>query len=170
MLSLIGCFKDNSAEVFTKKNVVANRQMQVRAFDTSKRTELLSACIGVLQDLGYKIEDTNVKLGVISGSKLRETDNTGEKASLLALSILSAMAGNHNSDYVSKADSKQNIKVSLVVNKISASRLSVRATFQRVVWNVAGEVKRLETLNDPVLYQGFFEKLSKAMFLEAHEL
>lgn len=47
---------------------------------------------------------------------------------------------------------------------------SVRVTFQRVVFNVKGQVTRAEQVNDPEIYKQFFEKLSKSVYLEAHDL
>jgi hypothetical protein len=48
--------------------------------------------------------------------------------------------------------------------------VAVRVTFQRTVYNSKREIARRECLTDPKIYQTFFEKLSKAVFLEAHEL
>jgi len=166
---LIGCgANQHSADVFNKtENISEKRNMQMRAYMTNNKPEILASCISVLQDMGYNIDETNSKLGLVSGSKLRDTDNKGEKAALVALSLL---AGRSHSEYLQNADDKQNIRVSLVVTKPEPKKVVVRATFQRVVWNVAGNVKRLETINDQTLYQGFFAKLSKAAFLEANEL
>lgn len=47
---------------------------------------------------------------------------------------------------------------------------TVRVTFQRVIYNTAGQITLAEQIVDPVIYQEFFEKLSKAVFLEAHAL
>lgn len=46
----------------------------------------------------------------------------------------------------------------------------VRVTFQRVVVNTQGQVTRMEALQTPELYQEFYEKLSKSVFLEANDI
>lgn len=46
----------------------------------------------------------------------------------------------------------------------------VRVTFQRVVVNTQGQVSRMEALQTPELYQEFYEKLSKSVFLEANDI
>lgn len=46
----------------------------------------------------------------------------------------------------------------------------VRVTFQRVIFNTAGQVTRREQINDPALYREFFDKLAQSVFLEAHEI
>jgi hypothetical protein len=39
-----------------------------------------------------------------------------------------------------------------------------------MVWNSYGQLTRLEGLREPELYQQFFEKLSKSVFLEAQKI
>ena len=46
----------------------------------------------------------------------------------------------------------------------------VRVTFQRIIYNSKGMTTKAEQIKDPALYQEFYEKLSKAVFLEAHEI
>jgi hypothetical protein len=42
--------------------------------------------------------------------------------------------------------------------------------FERIVFDTEHRLKKIEALNDPKMYQTFFEKLSKALFLEAHDI
>ena len=46
----------------------------------------------------------------------------------------------------------------------------VRVTFQRIVFDNEGGISRAEQINDPAIYWQFYEKLSKSVFLEAHEI
>jgi hypothetical protein len=46
----------------------------------------------------------------------------------------------------------------------------VRVTFQRIVFTTTGTVSTQEMLGTDQIYIEFFDKLSKAVFLEAHDL
>jgi len=46
----------------------------------------------------------------------------------------------------------------------------VRLTIQRVVWAKSGDLYDQETINDAEVYQAFFDKLSKSVFLEKEGL
>ncbi len=54
--------------------------------------------------------------------------------------------------------------------KEGSGESTVRVTFQRVVYNTAGQITLTEQIKDPELYKEFFDKLSQAVFLEAHEI
>ncbi len=47
---------------------------------------------------------------------------------------------------------------------------TVRATFQRIVPRPGAMLAFGETLDDPSLYQGFFERISQSAFLTAYEI
>ena len=84
----------------------------------------------------------------------------------LAIAVAAMGGGN------TPIDKEQKIKVSIVTFPSGETEgfTSVRVTFQRIVWNTYGQVSRLEKLNEPEMHQEFFNKLSKAIFLEAHNL
>ncbi len=66
-------------------------------------------------------------------------------------------------------DRNQKFRASIVTHP-SGGEIAVRVTFQRIVWNDYGQISCLELIEDPEVYQEFFDKLSKAVFLEAHEI
>ena len=148
-----------------------HRHMQTRVFDTKDESTILSASAAVLQDMGYAIKESETKLGVIVGSKRRETSNQGEKSFVHTMMVLNALAGQYDRNMYNGVDDKQKIRVALVSSKVAnQEKIKVRVTFQRRVWDMRGNLHKLETLDNPELYTGFFSKLSKAIFLEAHKI
>jgi len=143
-----------------------DRQLQTRGYETRDELKLLIAGAGVLQDLGYAIDETEKSLGLLTASKRADAFDAGQFAGAIFLSVL---GGGGQSVAI---DKEQKIRASLVVSP-SHNRedyFLVRITFQRVVWDTQGRVTRIESINDRDIYQGFFSKLSKAVFLEAHSL
>lgn len=139
------------------------RQLQTRRFDTGDEAKILSASAQVLQDLGFNLDESESKLGVIVVSKDRDAVEAGQVVRQLLLVAFGVYT---------PIDKVQKIRASLVTRPLDGKRASiaVRITFQRIIWNDQGQIWKLETLDDPKLYQGFFERLSKAVFLEAHEI
>lgn len=137
------------------------RQRSTRLFETTDETRILAAVAGLLQDLGFNIDESETKLGVIVASKDRTAVEGGQVAAKIAYAILL------RADL--PIDAHQKMRVS-VVTRPRGHRLAVRVAFQRIVWNDRGQVSKLELLEDAPMYQEFFEKLSKSVFLEAHKL
>ena len=146
------------------KESLEERQAQTRRFDTGDEAELLSASAAVLQDLGFTLDESETKLGLIVASKDRDATETGQVVGAIIVALLTGA--------VMPIDETQKIRVSLITRPIgeNATRTAVRITFQRIVWNTQGKISKLEPLTDPKLYQEFFAKLSKSVFLEAHEI
>lgn len=131
----LGCAQTErqAAALTVTDSVIARRARQTRRFDTTDVTALLQASVGVLQDLGYVIEESQVAFGVVVGSKA----------------------------------TPRRIRVQILVQAAPDGRSSLaRVTFQVASTGIAG----LETLDDPLLYQQFFEKLSQSVFLTAHDI
>lgn len=140
----------------------ALKQAQTRRFDGGNEEDILAASAGVLQDLGFTLEESETKLGVMVAAK----DRTAKDAGQVAGAILLALLGIYT-----PVDDRQKIRVSLVARP-AGERLDshyVRITFQRIVWNTHNQT-RFERIEDAEIYQEFFTKLSKAVFLEANNI
>ncbi len=140
----------------------------MRRYDTRDQSRLLSASAQLLQDLGFTIGETNVATGLLVASKDRSAVEAQQVAGQVVLVLLAASMGVAvNPTY----ERNQKIRV-LVVTSASRDGQStvVRATFQRVIWNNHDQISREVTITDPALYQAFFEKLSKSVFLTGNAI
>jgi hypothetical protein len=153
------------------------RANQTRLFDTSDGIELLSASAAALQDLGFQLEESVRDVGFLRATKERSAREYGQEIARILLLI----TGNQT-----PVDLHQKIAAALVARPAAtdASRYEVRIMFYRVVWKGDGSVSRgggqseyippgqqqMEMIRDPEIYQQFFSRLSKAVFLEAHKI
>ncbi len=137
--------------------------MQSRKFETSDQEMILNASAGLLQDLGFTIDDTEGELGLIVASKDRSAVSAGQVTGAIILALLGA--------YVS-TDHHQKFKASVVTRSYGENNESVivRVTFQRIVWNTNNQISKIERINDEAMYLEFFDKLSKSVFLEAQQI
>lgn len=152
----------------TTPELLQARQLQTRKYDNISETDLLSASANVLQDMGYTLAESETKLGILTAKNDRDATDGGEVVGAI---ILAALFG------VSTAISKdQTITASLAVKPKFNDKGEpidntefVRVIFQRIV-RLTNNQTRVETLKDPELYKGFFDKLSKSVFLEGQKI
>jgi hypothetical protein len=147
---------------------LARRQIETRRYDSIKEENLLIASSNVLQDMGFSLDNSETKLGLLSASKQRDATEAAEVVASIVIALLGGGATPISKD--------QTIRVSLVVRPVQATAAStpvdshfVRITFQRIVRRTDNSMFA-QTLDDKELYEGFFEKLSKSVFLEAQKV
>jgi len=68
------------------------------------------------------------------------------------------------------ADTLANDLDTLLSVKETVGNTAVRVTFQRVVFNKIGQINAQVQIDEVQIYQEFFEKLSKSLFLEANQI
>ena len=149
------------------ESAVSVRALETRRFDTTDERHMLAAATQTLQDLGFTVTETSSEVGLLVGTKQRDAVEAGEVAAQVALTLfVGLLGGYHDANW----DKEQSISATLVVMPVGRSKQTdVRVSFDRLVVRTNG-MKRAELIQDPEIYRVFFEKLSAAVFLEAHDL
>lgn len=170
LLGLGGCrtgsVAEQTAALSAPADTLAMRQLQSRRFDTGDEAAILASCVGVLQDLGFLVEESSATTGFVAGSKDRDAVEAGQVAGQLVLAALVAALGAYHDPVW---DKDQKIRIA-IVTRPAPDAVTVRVTFQRIVRDTRNRVSRVETIEDALIYQEFFDKLSQAVFLEAHQI
>jgi hypothetical protein len=153
-------------------------------FETTNEKELLSASAAVLQDLGFQIEESEVEMGILRAAKERSARAFWQEfwqGLILLLSAAATAFGGSNAIYIMPVDLHQQIGATLATRPVAEddSRFTVRILFHRMVWKGDGQSgdqyippgqNWMQMIYDGRIYQQFFAKLSKGLFLEAHEI
>jgi hypothetical protein len=164
LMLLSGCQTPVPPEALApKQQTMEMRRMQSRRFDAGDEKKILAASTALLQDLGFNIEETSSELGLLVASKDRSAVETGQVITSVVVAILTGVPSPYDKDQRFRAS---------ITTQVSEDKKSVivRVTFQRTVWNNQKQITRNEALSKPEQYQEFFQKLSKAVFLEANDL
>lgn len=168
MILVVGCESMSPHSFLVTPEMLAQRQLETRRYDGIKEEDLLSACANLLQDLGFQLENSEPRLGVLTVSKQRDAKDAGEIIVSFIVAMLSGKPVPYSKD--------QSIRAALVVRPVNDSNGTVlpddhyvRVTFQRLVRRTDNSIY-VETLRDPKLYEGFYEKLSKSVFIEAQKI
>ena len=179
VLFVAGCQTPPENAMALSPDSLKLRQLQTRRVEGIDEKALLAASVGVLQDLGFNIDESETRLGVIVASKKRSAIDTADiiSSSLETLAIdlaLSLVFGDHySSDGEISIDVTQKIRISIVTRPALDSSGQprkdaqvIRVTIQRLVWDDEGTLVHAESIEDPKVYQKFFDRLSKSIFLE----
>lgn len=177
VLSIYGCVRQTQpAELFQlSPESNANRAMQTRFFETANSRELLSASAAALQDLGFQVEESVREVGFLRAAKERSAREYGQYLNQFFVWLLSL------GHVIMPVDLHQKIAATIVARPVNqdGTKQEVRIMFYRVLWKGDGQSDRnyippgeqkMEMIRDPDIYQQFFAKLSKAVFLEPYTI
>jgi len=171
MLSLVACETLPRDAFRLSESALATREMQTREYTSMSDTAILSASTAVLQDLGYAIDEVEEPLGVLSASKRADATSGIKAIGSLAMDsvkcIFSFLRACDGKNY-SKLDDVQDIRLTLISRPQldNENDVVVRITIQRVIWDKKGRLSEQQTVTDSSVYASFFDKMSKAVFLE----
>jgi hypothetical protein len=162
----------------------AHKAMQTRTFETRDDLELLSASAAVLQDLGFQVTESVQDVGFLRAAKERSAREYGQEINrglILLLTTALSVVGGGNDVVVMPVDLHQQILASLVARPFNddGTKHEVRVLFYRLVWQGSGQSgdqaippgeHRMQMIRDAGIYQTFFARLNKAVFLEQEKI
>jgi hypothetical protein len=146
------------------------RQLQIRQYATKDQVQIITAVAGVLQDLGFTLDESESELGLVSASKKADASRKGEKFLAGLADFLGALSGS-SSNISETLDDTQVVKASVIAKpSLDEGKTVVRITIQRIVWTQGGQISKVESVKEPGIYEKFYDSLSKAIFLEAQKI
>lgn len=149
------------------------RETQTRDFEVPAEANILQASVALMQDMDYNFDTIEYQLGVLNGSKTVDADSLASNAGLVAadvvIAILSIATGSvPGGSLYAGADDEINLEVTMVVlpSLETEGHYTARFTIHSELIDKTDRVKKAVMIEDPVVYQEIFEKLSKSLFLE----
>lgn len=173
---LTGCAHPASQMLASPENMLAQRQLQTRQYESADEERILMSCTALLQDMGFQIDEGAARLGVVLGSKMRDANplTPGQRVAVGA-AALGLVAGGYTAPLamllVDKMKTKPvRIEVGVFTRKIGAEggRVAVRIIFRETGYT-DGRPGPPRIIVDAAIYQEAFDRLSKALSLEARE-
>ena len=171
ILTLVACETMPRDAFRLSESALATREIQTREYRSISDKAILSASTAVLQDMGYAIDEIEEPLGVLSASKRADATSGIKAFGSLAMDgvkcVFSFMLACNGKNY-SKLDDVQDIRLTLISRPQldNENDVVVRITIQRIIWDKKGRLSEQQTITDHQVYASFFDKMSKAVFLE----
>lgn len=156
-------------------STLAVRNMQTKEYAAVSDAAILSASTAVLQDMGYAIDEIEEPLGVLSASKRADAASALEHFGAVmadSFTCIFTLTFACNGKNYGEVGDVQDIRMTLISRPTldNDNDVIVRVTIQRIIWDKKGRVSHQQTITDGDVYESFFEKMSKAVFLEQEGL
>ena len=138
------------------------RAAQTRAFDTTDRRRMFEAIISTMQDLDFTVELLDEELGIISGKKFVEAEQSqGADPTYLLYRPDTLLLLTRNIHAWGPFQHRSNlVRFTATIRTRGASQLIVRTSAQFY----------LQAVEEPGPYQQFFRALEQALFLQGRSV
>jgi hypothetical protein len=128
---------------------------ETRALTTDDPRPVVAAAVEILRNLGYEIDPSGGDGRSVVAWKTEDITLKGRGNPALVLAFLG-----HGPIAIPR---ERKIRASFTLTKQTLPQRGVLAdiAFQRITWDTAGDIMRVESIDDPKLYDGFFARLSQ---------
>ena len=175
-LVLSSCMEPRPTTMFSlDADYLARRQMTTRQFNTNDERKILSASAQVVQDLGFTIDESETKLGLITASRKSEIGSAAARAAVtggvFALALFANSGGRGNAQVQQpEFDIEQTMFLTLVTTRSRAGNgFNVRIEMSRTIRTNKNNT-RSERISHQPTFQDFFNRLGQSLFLEGHNI
>lgn len=152
------------------------RQYQQRDFDTNDVKLVMKAVLNTLQDDGFTVRNAVTDLGLISAVKeimLNDRGRTGQArspaetwAEIFAAAISRGRTQPTSSQQPVRYRNIQQIEATVNVSEFGSRQTRVRVSFVARILDNEGAIVESYPVTDPDVYQQFFVKVDKGVFVE----
>ena len=140
LLVFAGCQTTPKPVDFLNPVSLKERQIQTRIYPSDDEVHILKVCADLLLDNAFQIKEVESRLGWIDANKFKVAQNPNFSAFVF---------------------------VSVVTRPVHGRPGAIAV---RVIFNQAAMGQGISAVKDPAIYQEFFSRLSKALFLEALQI
>lgn len=134
------------------------REIQTREFDTNDTKFVMKSMMHVLQDDGFVIKNAVLDLGLLSAEKEINIEHKGE--AFAAQLLMGAQA---------RWKKQEILEASANISEFG-DKTRVRINFQRKIMDNFGCPKDVQSVLDDVIYQDFFSKVNKSIFIQQENI
>lgn len=163
LLFSIGCTRQPTI-IEPKTSAVALRAMQSTQVNSTDTKAIVKTVLQLLQDDNYEIKNLDSDMGYFNASK--KLDGGKEDYEFAWYDIYYPIA---IYKYMSLGNYVKEVSATISVRDFK-NKSMVRASFVMEIKNDNNELVSRATIEDPIFYQNFFNKLDKAMFLEKNNI
>lgn len=152
------------------------REYQTRVVDTPDAARVLKAMLDVLQDDGYVVRNAVVDLGLITAVKevdLAPGQTAGAAGAVIGGGVI--VGGPEVGGIVVAPPVRPSVAKTEVLDftgnvSPAGGRTRVRVSLQRKILDLNGAVMSVASVDDPAVYQDFFARMDKGLFLQGEGL
>lgn len=144
------------------------REMESREFETNDMKAVMKSMMNVLQDEGFVLKNVVLDLGLINAKKNIDIDDSWEEFQYRHNTFhdhYDPWGNNHFKESKPRWKKQEILEASANISEFG-NKVRVRISFQQKSIDNHGNPMKVKTITKPKMYQDFFEKVSKGIFIQ----
>ncbi len=138
------------------------RALQTRSYPASDTKSVMKAVLATLQDDGFLVRSADTELGLITATKegVRPVGDAARLGRIMFIAVTYGMGA-----LLPGPSSGASVLEATANVTDGGGETRLRVSFQLKVLDGNQRLKQVQSLNEPALYQEFFTKIGRSLFL-----